>query len=188
MKRNAILHGISAVCSGLVYAFFALPFYSVSIKPAEMVETITGVGVPSGATSGYSFLDTALQQSDGSALATLTLVMSIITLVLAGMVFLASVFALLNDFHVIKNAKVAKVANWVAFGCGAVLCVAAIMLTIANANFVGTELQDKFKPVAQLFALAGVTIKATAGWALTIITTLLGLGTAVSNLVPACKK
>lgn len=172
MKRNAILHGISAVCSVLVYAFFALPFFTIKMMGESK------------STNGYDFLEAALKSSGGSSLATFTVVISIITLVLAGVVCLASVFALLNDFNVFKNAKMEKIANWVAFGCAAVLAVSCIMLLIANASFVAEDIAKPYKAMEAM----GMSVKVTAGWALTIITTVLGLGATATNIVPAIKK
>ena len=188
MKRNAILHGVGAVCGALVYAFFALPFYTINVNPAALTDVAKMAGVPVGATNGYSFLDTALKQTDGSALATFTAIMALLTLILAGIVCLASVFALLTDLKVIKNSKVAQVAGWVALCSTAVLALACVLNLIGNACFVANELPDKLALAKAGLATRNGSLQIVAGWALTIITTVLGLAATTTSIVAKCKK
>ena len=188
MKRNAILHGVGAIGSALVYAFFALPFYLIKVTPAAVADIADAQGVPVGATSGYSFLETALKETDGSALATFTAVMALLTLILAGVAFVASIFALLNDLRVIKNQKVATIANWVAFCATVVLALACVVNMISNACFVAKELPDQLAKAKLLVASFGGSIKLTAGWALTIVTTVLGCSAVATSTVAKFKK
>ncbi len=149
MKRNAILHGVTALCSALVFAFFALPYYFLGEESL----------------GGYKFLDTLVQmQKAGAELPSkynFALAAGIILLVVAGLAFVASVVLLLCDFEVIKNEMVVKVATWATLVLAGLLAVAVILNFVATLVFVG-----QFPAVA----------KAVAGWAMLIITTVLGLG------------
>ena len=194
MKRNAILHGVGALCSALVYVFFALPFYTIKISPKQIVDAANAAGIPSGSTNGYEFLETALKQH-GNALSTFTTIMALLVLILAGVAFLASVFALLNDLKVIKNQTVSKVANWIAFCATVALALVCILNLIGNACFVANEVPDRLAPakaglamLGMALGISGASISAVAGWALTIITTVLGLGAVVTSTVAKFKK
>ena len=187
-KRNAILHGVGALASALVYAFFALPFYVIKITPAAASDAAAAMGIPVGATNGYKFLDMALKQSDGTALATFSTIMALLTLIIAGIVLVASIFALLNDFHVIKNQKVGQIADWIVFGVTILFALSCILNLIGNACFVAKDLTDSFASLKLMLQPMGGTLKLTAGWALTIITTVLSLGAVATSSVAKFKK
>ncbi len=188
MKRNTILHGVSALLSVLIYAFFALPFYSVNVLPEAAVESAKNAGVPIGSTNGYDFLKTALKQTSGTATSTFATAMALITLIVAGITFLACVFALLNDFEVIKNEKVVKIANLVVLVSTVLLSLSCILNLIGNACFVSGDLNDRLAPVNTMLASLNASLSITAGWALTIITSLLALGSCASSCVEQFKK
>ena len=183
MKRNAILHGVGAIASAAVYGFFALPFYTTDISEPYAAMAKAG-GAKLGATNGYQFLDTALHSSNGSALATFTAIMALLVLIVAGIALVASVFALLCDCGVMKSQKVAKVAGWVALCSTVALALACVLNLIGNACFVANDYPKNFAKLK----LAGATVKIAAGWALTIITTVLGLAAACTSVVAKVKK
>lgn len=171
MKRNTILHGISAIGSALVYAFFALPYYT--IKTTILTKTETDV------TSGYAFLKNALETENGSSEGAFAAAIGIILLIVAGIAFICSVAALLGDLKVIKDKKVVSLVNWIAFGATALLALTAILNLIANNVLMGS---DEFRIVVDLGA------KLIAGWGLTIVTTVLGLCAAGASGFAKLKK
>ena len=187
-KGKAILHGVSALCSVLVFAFFALPFYTIKVAPAQLATVAKAAGVPVGNTNGYQFLETALRESNGSALATFTAMMALFTLIVAGVVLVAAIFALLTDFAVIKNQKVATIANWVVLCVTVLLAVFAILNLIGNACFVANDLPDRLADAKAGLAYYGASLKIVAGWALTIIVSVLSLGAAGTSIAAKFQK
>ena len=167
MKKEAIFHGLTALFSVLVYAFFALPFYSITtqVLTESSVESI----------SGYKFLDEALKLSTRSGNMNFAIAMGILTLILAGVVFLSAIFMLLCDFGVVKNEKVAGIAKWVVLGSAALFVLFALLNLIANSVFVAKDIQANFDIGNALGGFGGATMNATAGWALTIITLMLSV-------------
>lgn len=156
MKRNAILHGVTALCSALVYAFYALPFYSMSGQSQ----------------SGYQYLDNFFQMKKVmpdalTAMQTFATAAGIMLLIVAGLAFVASVVLLLCDLEVIKNEMVTKIAAWATLVTVGLLVVVAILNLIANVLVV-KDINDSIP------AEAGV--KYVAGWAMTILTTVCALG------------
>lgn len=186
MKRNTILHGVGALLSVLIYAFFALPYYTIKISPKEIVAGAQNAGVPSGSTNGYDFLKNALKQS-GGAVATFATVMALITLIVAGITLLACVVALLNDFQVIKNEKAVKIINIALIVSSILLSLCCILNLISNACFVNGDLQDKLAGANALLTSLNGSLSTSAGWALTIITTLLAFGTCAVNCFESFK-
>ena len=187
MKRNTILHGIGALLSVLVYAFFALPYYTVKVSPDSIVEGAKTAGVPVGSTSGYNFLKTALKQTSGSATSTFATVMALLTLIVAGITFCACVVALLNDFEVIKNEKAVKVTNIILLVSSILLSLCCILNLIGNACFESGDLQDRLAGAKMLLASLGGTLTTSAGWALTVITSLLAFGTCATSCIKSFK-
>ena len=146
MNRNAILHGVTALCSALVFAFFALPYYTVSVVSQ----------------SGYQFLDFAFKNAElADSTSTFAAVSGLLLLLVAGLTLVASVVLLLCDLNVIKNEMVTKVAAWGTLVLAGLLVVVAIMNLVGNIVFIGDA--------------AGID-GVSAGWGLTIVTTLLALG------------
>lgn len=180
MKKNAIFHGLTALCSGLVYAFFALPFVTVTTEVASKSSSET--------TSGYKFLEQVLKATEsGTNNAKFATYMALIMLIVAGIVFLCSVVALLCDFEVIKNDLVAKIANWAVFATSVLLVIFAVLTMISNAIYVSKDIQanfDAMNKVSETLGGAGAKMTASAGWLMTIISTLLGIGSAVTSAWP----
>ena len=154
MKRNAILHGVTALCSALVFAFFALPYLGTNLDlPVD-----TSI-------SGYKFLDTFLHMEGSNTTVTFGVVIGLIFLIVAGLTLVSAVLALLCDFEVITNEQVANVVRW------ATLVLAVLLAVVAVLNLIACALV-----AAEMNRLAGNVSIYVAGWALTVITTVLGLG------------
>lgn len=188
MKRNIIFHSVGALCSALIFGVFALPFYTITVSPEEIASGAAGMGVPVGSTSGYSFLKTALKETDGTALAKFTTIIALVTLILAGLAFLTSVFMLLHDLNIVKSEKVAKIARWIALCSAVLLALSCILNLIGNACFVKNDLQDRLALAKTGLAALGASISTSAGWTLTVIATVLGLGTAGTSVAAKYKK
>ncbi len=169
MKVKTILHGITALCSALVFAFFALPWYSITVTPEAFAEYGSSY-------NGYTFLKEALQSTDSTSTCAFATFMALITLIVAGLAFVMAVVALLADFEVIKNEKVVKVLDWAVFAVIVVFALSCILNLVGNLVLVANDVQDGVDLLNYILESYGATATSSAGWALTILTLICGLG------------
>lgn len=179
MKLKTILHGVTAIFSALVFAFFALPFYSTTVTVAEGYESyLPTFGLTSGTTkvNGYDFIIDSLKSTESSSTGAFAVIMALITLIVAGLAFVMAVVALLNDFEVIKNEKVVKVLDWAVFAVIVVFALSCILNLVGNLVLVANDVQDGVDLLNYILESYGATATSSAGWALTILTLICGLG------------
>ncbi len=176
MKVKTILHGITALCSALVFVFFALPYYTTTTTIAEEYKIVAGeYGLVSGTTSynGYDFISNAFQNPESTATGVFGVIIALITLIVAGIAFITAVVAILGDTGVIKNERVVSVVEWIAFAVMVVLAIACVLNLVGNFVVFGNDVQNK---VDSVNGLGIATMSASAGYTLSILTLICGLG------------
>lgn len=153
-KKAAIWHGVTAFCSALVFAFFALPYYSAKIAFIKVSE------------NGYEFLS-YLGAKNTSAWYSIGSMFALMTLILAGLMFLASIAAILCDLKIIKSEMLEKFTKWATFRGS----FAFVTMTVFNVA--GTI----------VFAIKELGAVKYAGWAYLILILIMGIGAAASSAI-----
>ncbi len=193
MKLKTILHGVTAIFSALVFAFFALPFYSTTMTVAEGYESyLPNFGLTSGTTkvNGYDFIIDSLKSTESSSTGAFAVIMALITLIVAGLAFVMAVVALLNDFEVIKNEKVEKVIDCAFFAVVVVFALVCILNLVGNVVLFNNDVLSNVEEANSVLALYSIdgSMTASAGWALSILTLVCGLGAVATTSYAKFKK